>query len=196
MKSVFRLLPVLALATFVAPARADEVTDNLDTAKTAYEAGNYSEAITAIDYANQLIRQKKGDEMKKLLPDAPSGWEADEAESEAAASSMLGGGVTAKRSYRRGDSSVTIKIQSDSPMLQATAMMLSNPMFMSSNGAKMETIKGQKVSVSFKAGGDNGEIKAVVDSRYLVEIDGSSLTRDDLVSFAKALEYAKLSALK
>lgn len=196
MKSILRLVPAFALVAALSPLRADEVTDNLDTAKTAYEAGNYSEAITAIDYANQLIRQKKGDELKKFLPDAPKGWEADEAESEAAATSMLGGGVTTKRSYRRGDSNVTIKIQSDSPMLQATAMMLSNPMFMSGNGAKMETLKGQKVSVTFKSGGDSGEIKAVVDNRYLVEIEGNSLTRDDLMIFAKALDYAKLAAVK
>jgi hypothetical protein len=195
MKSLLRLLPALALAAaVVSPVRADEVTDNLDTAKTAYEAGNYSEAITSIDYANQLIRQKKGDEIKKLLPSAPKGWEADEAESEAAATSMLGGGVTAKRSYRRDNSSVTIKIQSDSPMLQATAMMLSNPMFMSGSGAKMESIKSQKVSVKFS--GDSGEVKAVVDGRYLVEIEGSNLTREDLMVFAKALDYTKLAAMK
>gem|GEM_PF-7081387 len=50
-------------------ARADEVTDNLKTGLSAYEAANYSEALQAVDYASTLIRQKK---VAALLPAAPS----------------------------------------------------------------------------------------------------------------------------
>lgn len=195
MKSVLRLLPVLALAAVLPGLKADEVIDNLDAAKTAYEAGNYSEAIQSIDYANQLIRQKKGEEVMKLLPDAPKDWEADAPEVEAAATGLLGGGITAKRNYSRGDNSVSIKIQSDSAVLQYAAM-LNNPMMAGANGAKMETIKGQRVTVKFQNGDDSGSVSAVVDNRYVVEFEGRSLTRDDLMLFVKAFDFKKLAAMQ
>lgn len=194
MHLTLRLLPACALLA-LAPLRADDVTDNLAAAKDAYEAGNYSQAITALDTANQFIRQKKAELVAKLLPDAPKGWEAGEPETEAAASSILGGGVTAKRSYSRGDANVTLKIQSDSAVMQY-AVMFSNPMLLAASGAKMETIKGQAVSLAFPSGGNSGDIKAVVDGRYYVEIEGSGVSADDLRTFAKAFDFAKLGALK
>ncbi len=195
MKTALRLLPAFALVAALSPLRADDVTDNIDAAKSAYDAGNYSQAITALDAANQYIRQKKAEEVAKLLPDAPKGWEATEAQTEAAASSLLGGGVTATRSYSRGNSSVSMKIQSDSAVMQYAAMF-SNPMILAASGAKLETIKGQQVAVTFKAGDDNGKINAMVDNRYYVEIEGSGVTADDLKSFAKAFDFAKLAAMK
>jgi hypothetical protein len=194
MKNVIRLLPALGLFAAL-PLCADDATDNIDAAKAAYEAGNYSEALTALDTANQFIRQKKAEEVVKLLPAAPKGWEAGEPETEAAATSILGGGVSARRTYTRGESNVSIKIQSDSTVMQYAAM-LSNPMLLAASGAKMETIKGQRVTVEFKSGDNNGTIKAVVDGRYLVEIEGNSVTLDDLRTFAKAFDYAKLTAMK
>lgn len=195
MKHILRLLPALAVAALASPLHADDVTDNIDAAKSAYEAGNYSEALTSLDTANQYIRQKKAEEVAKLLPAAPSGWEAGEPETEAAASSILGGGVSARRTYSRESASISIKIQSDSAVMQYAAM-LSNPMMLAASGAKMETIKGQRVAVEFKAGSDNGNIKAVIDSRYLVEIEGNGITIDDLRTFAKAIDFAKLTAMK
>lgn len=194
MKQALRILSALALLA-VASVRADDVTDNLDAAKEAYDAGNFSQAITSLDAANQFIRQKKAELVAKLLPNAPKGWEASEAQTEAAASSMLGGGVTATRNYNRGESSVTMKIQSDSAVMQY-AMMFNNPMMLAASGAKLETINGQSVSVAFEKGGNSGNIKAVVDNRYYVEIEGNGVTDDDLRTFAKALDFAKLAAMK
>lgn len=186
----------LAALTLVASVRADEVSDNLKTAATAYEAGNYSEALQAVDYAGQLIRQKKAEAVAALLPGGPSGWTAEEAQSEAAAAALMGGMVTAKRTYTRGDSSVTLQIQSDSPLLQTYGMMFSNPALLAGSGAKLESIKGQRVAVTYKAADKAGDIKAVVDNRYVVSIEGSGVTREELTSFMAALDVAKLTKLK
>jgi len=197
MKSILRLLPALALVAAVSSARADDITDSIEAGKTAYEAGNYSEAITSFDFATQLIRQKKGAELKNYLPDAPKGWEAGEAQLETASGSVFGGGITASRSYTRDSKSVTIKIQSDSPLLQATMMVFDNSALMSAgSGMEQGVIKGQKVIISFESGATNGDIKAVVDRHYLVEISGNSVTKDDLMLLAKAFDYAKLAKMK
>jgi hypothetical protein len=192
-----RLLLLASAALFVVvPGRADDVTDNLDSAKSAYSAGNYSESIQALDYAGQLIRQKKSEAVVKLLPVAPSGWTADEGESESSAAGLMGGMVSAKRTYTRGESRITIQIQSDSPLLQSFGMMFSNPMLITASGAKLENIKGQKFAVTFKSGGTSGEAKTIVDNRYLLSIEGSDIKREDLLNFAKAIDYAKLTAAK
>ena len=197
MKFRCHLITAAALLAATCPLRADEVTENIANAKAAYESGAYSEAIQALDYASQLIRQKKGEEVVKVLPAAPSGWAAEEAENESQSSALLGGMVTAKRTYRRESGGrVTIQIQSDSAMLQTFGMMFSNPMMMTASGAKMETIKGQKCAVTFKTGAKEGNIKAIVDNRYLVDVEGDEVTRDELVTFAKAIDYSKLAALK
>jgi hypothetical protein len=191
------IICVIALATAVSPIRADDVTDGLDAAKTAYESGKFSEAIQSIDYAGQLIRQKKGEAVAKLLPAAPEGWTAEDSESDSQAAAVLGGMVSAKRTYRReSGGSVTIQIQSDSPILQSLGMMFSNPILLASSGAKLENIKGQKCAVTYKASNKGGDVKSIVDGRYLVSIEGSELSRDDLMVFAKAFDYSQLAGLK
>ena len=194
MKTVYRLLPALALATLCAPLHVDDVTDHLAAAKDAYESGQISQAITALDSAAQFLRQKKAELVAKLLPNAPKGWEASEPETEAAAASMLGGGITAQRSYTRGESSVTIKVQSDSALMQA-AMAFNNPMLLAASGAKMETIQGQSVSLHFEKGATDGALKAVLEGRYNLEIEGDNVTDDDLRTFANAFPFAQLLKL-
>lgn len=196
MNSRFLSTALLALTAFAAPVRADEVADNLKNALASYEAGNLSEALQAVDYASQLIRQKKADAVAALLPSAPAGWTADEAQAEAAAAMMMGGIVTAKRSYSRGDSSVSIQIQSDSPLLQTYGMMLANPALLAGSGARLETIKGQRVAVTYRQGDKAGDIKAVIDNRYVLTIEGSGVTREELTSFVGLLDLAKLAKLK
>ena len=179
-----------------ASARADDVTDNLKTGLSAYGAANYSEALQAIDYASTLIRQKKGAAVAALLPAAPSGWTAEEAESDGSGAAFMGGIVTAKRTYKKGDARVSIRLQSDSPLLQTYGMTFANPAMMAGTGAKLETIKGRRVAVTYKTADKNGDIKAVVDNRYVLEIEGSNVSREELTFVAAAIDYGKLAKLK
>lgn len=196
MNPLLRSIPALSLLVAVS-LRADDVTDALAAAKDAYAAGKFSEAIQSLDYAGQLVRQAKSEQVVKLLPPAPSGWEAEEADDQSAASAFMGGMVSAQREYNRDSGGhVTIQIQSDSPMLQSFAMVFSNPMMMTASGAKLENLKGQKLAVSYRAADKSGDVKTVIDNRYLVSIEGSDVTRDELLTFARAIDFAKLSALK
>lgn len=187
----------LVAATFAASTvRADEINDLLKKAESSYEAGNYSEAITNLDYAGQLIRQKKGEAMMKLLPDALKGWTAEEPTSESASGSMFGGMVAVQRRYTKDNSSVTVKVTSDSPMLAGMMGMFTNPMLVTSSGAKLETIKGQKAVVKYDAGGKSGDVNVVVGGKILVTIEGSDVARDVLTGYAGAVDYSKLSSMQ
>lgn len=171
--------------------RADDVTDSIDEAVKAYKNNDYAGAAQGLDAAAQLIRQKRADQFKALLPDAPSGWTAEDATSQAAAAAMFGGGVSAERHYTKGDSSVTIKLITDSPIMQSVLMLMSNPMFANADGGKLERIKGQKAVFKNKDG--RGEVNVVVNGALLVQIEGSQATDTDLRAFAEAIDYSKIA---
>jgi hypothetical protein len=192
---VWLITPLLLISSL----RADEAEENVKAALAAYKDGRHSEAIQSLEYATQLMRQAKGALLLKMLPKAPSGWTAEETDPDegASATALFGAGVIAKRTYNRGDAYITVQIQSDSPLIQNFAMMFTNPMLIASSGAKLETINGQRMSVSYRKSDQSGEIKGLVDNRYFVTIEGSNeITREDLVAFAKAIDYSGLAALK
>lgn len=187
----------LVAATFAASAlKADEINDLLKKAESSYESGNYSEAISSLDYAGQLIRQKKGEAMLKVLPGAQKGWTAEEPTSEAANAAMFGGGVVVQRRYTKDNSSVTVKITSDSPMLAGMLGMITNPMLVGGSGAKLETIKTQKAVVKYDESGKSGDVNVVVGGKILVTIEGSDVGRDVLTGYAAAVDYGKLTSMQ
>lgn len=192
--SLFRsILSLCAAASFFTAisVRADDVTDSIDEAVKAYKANDFSAAAQSLDAAAQLIRQKRAEQFKAFLPNPPSGWTAEDATSQAAAAALLGGGVSAERHYTKGDSSMTVKLFTDSPIMQGVLMMMGNPMFANADGGKLERIKGQKAIFKNKEG--SGSVNIVVNGAMLVQIEGSDVTDADLHAFAEAIDYGKLA---
>jgi hypothetical protein len=174
---------------------ADDVTDSINEALEYYNAGKYSDAIGSLNYAAQIIGQKKGGQLEDFLPTPLAGWTAEEAGSQAAGAAMFGGGVSASRSYRKENASVDVQIVTDSPILQGMMMMFTNPAFAASDGGKLEKINGQKAIVKYSAADREGTINIMVVNRFLVTIEGDDVTKDDLTAYAQAVDYDKLAAM-
>jgi hypothetical protein len=192
-KPILVFLGAAAFALGSAPLRADDVTDSVDEAMKAYKDGDYAMAASSLDAAAQLIRQKRAESFARFLPDAPSGWTAEDATTGAAGAAMFGGGITAERRYTKGDASVSVKMVTDSPMMSAVMMMMNNPMFLSSGeNGKLERIKGQKALV--KHDGEEGEINIAVAGTLLVTIEGDGVSAAEMKAFAEAVDYAKVAA--
>jgi len=193
--SVSLLSRLLSVGLFFAAGalRADDVTDSIDEAVKAYKNNDYAAAAQSLDAAAQLVRQKRAELFKAVLPAAPAGWTAEEATSQAAAAAMLGGGVSAERHYTKDESSVTIKLITDSPLMQGVLMLMSNPMFANADGGKLERIKGQKAVFKNKEG--SGSVNVVVNGTLLVQIEASQVSDADLHKFAESVDYAKLATL-
>jgi hypothetical protein len=175
----------------VSGVQADDVTDSLNDALTKYNSGQYTEAINSINYAEQLITQKKGEALTLIFPKPLDGWQAEEVKSDP----IFGGGITAERLYSKDAAAVTISIASDSPMLQATMMLFTNPMFATADGGKLETISGQKAIVKYSAETKGGEIQMVVNNRFLVTVNGSEVAKEDMTAYLGSLDFNKLSTL-
>ena len=98
----FCRVAMLLIGVATHAARADEVTEQINEALEAYRNHDMQSAVAALDAAANLLRQGRAEGMKKLLPAPPPGWTADPAESTAVSVAMLGGGITANRSYHNG----------------------------------------------------------------------------------------------
>ncbi|MDY6941547.1 MAG: hypothetical protein SVU69_00870 [Pseudomonadota bacterium] len=181
------------MMAFGIPAFADEVSDTIEEALNYYSEGDRAEAVSSLEYAAQLIRQQRGEQLVEFLPAPLSGWTAEGSNSEAMAGAMFGGGVTANRAYTGKDGQrIEVTIATDSPMLQGMLMLLSNPMAMSSQGAKMKRIAGQKAMVTYDEQDSSGEIQMAVANRFLVTIQGDDVSEQELLDYAAAIDYKGL----
>ena len=174
---------------------ADDIEDSIEEALEYYQSGDYQDAVESLNYASQLIQQKKGEGLIAFLPEPLDGWTAQEGSSQAAGAAMFGGGVTVEREYRKGSGSISIQLITDSPLMQGMMMMFSNPMMATSDGGKLEKIGRQKAIVKFDNAEMSGEIMIVVAKRYLITIEGQDVTKEDMKAYAKAIDYKKLKSL-
>lgn len=192
--SVLSLL-VAFILTIGCPVFADDITDSIQEALKAYEEGEFTDAVESLNYASQLIQQKKGEGLEKFLPEPLSGWTAQAPASQAAGAALFGGGITAERTYRKANSTIFVKMMADSPVMQGMLAMFSNPMIAASGGGKLERIGRQKVITKYDPSNNRGDIQTVVANRYLITIEGRQASLEDMKAYAKAIEYKKIAKL-
>jgi hypothetical protein len=147
---------------------ADEVADQIKEALELYEKGNYSEAVTNLNFAVGQIQQKQAAGLKVVFPEPL---------------------------VEDSDRSVDIEIVTDSPLLQSVLMFFTNPAFTASQpDTKLVKIGGQKALQKFNSQDREGEINIVIASRMLVSIKGRGSDKpDDMLAYANAMDFGKLS---
>lgn len=176
----------------VEAADQDNVISTIKEALQQYEKGDYTSAASNLNYASQLVLQKKSEQMRALLPEAPPGWETEKTKSQAVGAEMLGGGITISRTYSKGEATVHLEVIADSPMMRSVLMMTSNSVFASAGGGKLEKVKGNRAIVKYDGDDQKGDIYVVVDSRFVVTIKGRHVQREDLELFASIMDYDRL----
>ena len=183
-----RILAALALTLLIAgPAAADEIVEQIQQAIELYQAGDFAGAAGELEFAAAQIRQLRAGELSGALPEPLAGWTADDAQTAAMGAAMFGGGTSASRSYNQESASVEVQILTDSPMLQSLAMMLNNPMILTSSGQKLVRVQGNKAALEWD--GDSGAVNVVVMGSVLVTVNGDNCTEDDLMGYANAVDY-------
>jgi len=193
MNRIFKqTLTYISLATLLLSTTlsADDITDTMEDAMSAYKKGDYVQAKEDLTYVMELLKQKKGETIQGFLPDALDGWKAEKAKSENAGSGMLGGGSTTSRTYTKDTSKIVISVVTDSPLLQGLGSLLGNPMF--NSGGKLKRINREKATIKYNSKRKSGNITIMLDKRFLVTIEGSKVTEDELVEYAKAIDFKKI----
>lgn len=183
------LAAALGAALVATPAFADDASDAISEAKSAYDGGELAKAREALDLAIQLVAQKQADVLSKLLPEPPSGWTAEVVDTTGAAGGFLGGGLIVKRAYTKGDADVTLQFTSNSPLLGSLAPLFSNVQLLGGMG-KVFRQKGRVAVLTSES-----EIQMVLGKTY-VTLTGSGTEADkrailDLVDLGAVEAFAK-----
>ncbi|MCW5198779.1 hypothetical protein VU06_03430, partial [Desulfobulbus sp. F3] len=183
-------------AAAAAPAvpTKDNIIVTIEEAIRQYRANDFAGAISNLDYAAQLIRQKKNERMKALLPAPMFGWLAKEASAKFLGTAVFGGGSTVSRDYyTSGGAVISVELISDSPVLQSIIMMLNNPLFAGASGGNIQTIKQQRAIIKYNDSDRSGEINVVVDSRFIVTVKGRSVDQVVLLAYTEAVDFDALA---
>ncbi len=185
---------MMILAASLGPAYADEVTDTIREALKEYRKGAYRSATETLEYASQLIMQKRAGRLRSLLPAPLPGWSAEDAESQAIGPAMAGVkvGIFASRRYRKDSGSVTVTISTDIPLLK---MQMFNPMLGAPPNARMRRIKGQKAFAEYSPKDKSGKLSIVAAERFFITVEGDGVPEDVLEAYAERIDYKRLSAL-
>lgn len=172
----------------------DAVIDTVKEAVRQYRNKDFAGAISNLDYAAHLIRQKKSELLKDLLPEPFYGWQADTPESQSLGIAVFGGGSTVSRDYSApSGAAVSIEIVSDSPVLQSIIMMLNNPLFAGASGGNLQTIKRQRAMIKYDQEERSGEINIVVANRFIVTVKGKKIDLVWLLRYAEAIDFETLA---
>lgn len=177
-------LSLLIAVAPLLPARADDVTNQINEALTAYGRKDLPTAIAGLEAALNLLRQSRADAYGALLPAAPQGWTADDVETISLGVAMAGGGTGATRTYHKGNDTVTVSILADSPLLQAVSAFVSSGLA-AIGGMRTQIVNGRR-SIYMK---DDGAFTTVVGDRILVRVEGRGQSEDTLKQFLAAMDF-------
>ena len=170
-------------------ARADEVTDTLNSALQAYEEGDISYALDELEYARQLLSALKTDALEQFLPPAPEGWTRKNSENNdvSTAMSMMGGnGAIVAADYSNGDEYFTLTIMLDSPMMAMTSGMIANAAAMGFTIVRI----GREKFVD-----QDGSLMGLVGGRVMIQVDYNS-DRDVVVETLKNIDFRALKSFE
>jgi hypothetical protein len=182
-----RILALALLGAFAAlsPAWADDITDQINEALTAYGRKDLPTAIAGLEAALNLLRQSRADAYGALLPAAPAGWTAEKVETIAVGVAMAGGGTGATRKYQKGNDTVTVSILADSPLMQVMSTLMNSGMA-GLGGMQTRIVNGRR-TIYMK---DDGAFTTIVADRILVRVEGRGQPEDTLKQFLTAVDFA------
>jgi len=185
------LAAALALALTAPSLQADEVTDQLDAARKAYETGELRGAIQALNFATARIQEHINDQLLKLLPEPLAGWQADAAQSEAGGIAAMVAGNVMSRTYRREDGAEVE--MADSPMMAMMAMMammMQTPFLMqASKEMRVYTHRGYQGMIQHEERSDAWEISLMVGNRVMVQAKGRRIAdQNPVVDYLNAID--------
>lgn len=179
-----RTFAVLMLTAFALPAQADDVTELMKSAMTAYEDGDIQYALDELDMARAKLLEMKTASLGSFLPEAPDGWRREVNSEMNKGLAMMGGGVGAEATYTDPDGErIKITLMADNPMVMSMSGMIANAAMM---GMKTERIQRQKFAVQ------DGQMMALIGNRILVQTEGDTeKTRPllDMMDFAEMSQF-------
>jgi hypothetical protein len=188
-------LTLILSTCFMISGYADDATHLITGALRQYVNGDYLEATNNLEYAAQLIRQKIQEELQLSLPSPLDGWKEKDEAPQAEGTGILIGGTLIKQNYYKDSSIITIGIIADSSFLKSIMTLLNKSLIATESGGKLKIIKEQKAIVTYKPIDKQGEIKIIAEGRILITLNGTNVSKEEIIAYANAVDYQKIITL-
>ncbi len=187
---------VLLLAVPAAP-RADEITDQLESAKKLYEEGDLAGAVGELEFVLQALRGRVGEALRATFPAPPEGWTVEEGEKGGAIPFL--GGTTVSRTYRQvnGPGKIEAQLSTGGGMLQGLAQMFANPQMLAMQpNAKRVRIQRETATTTFDPKTKEAQLVLDLGGKATILLQGSGLSGPEpLVELANRWDFKQARAL-
>lgn len=180
MTKIFSNRPTLALGIALGlsgACTADEVTDQIEAGRKAYESNELRTSVEALNFAVAKIQERITANLLTLLPAPASGWQADPAESQSGGMAAMLTGTTLSRRYHGPEGAeVELHLMADSPLMPMLTMALSMPFMAQSNqNLKVYSLAGNRGTIEHAPDTRDYEITLLVGNRLVVQGKGTNL---------------------
>lgn len=186
---------VVALAVGAGVAQADDVTDAIAEAGSAYGSNDLKEARRQLQIASVGVNQRIIDKLISYFPDPPAGWTAEEPEGMDASAMGIGFfmGLTASRDYTSpSGTSIDVSVAGNSPLIASMRMFIANPMLAAMSGQTgIKSIKvcGYDAMEEIDSESDTCELNILAGNAMLISISGEGASDKDYVhTLANAID--------
>lgn len=178
MHAVLAIVAGLACSVLALIARADEITEQLDQAKTYYEEGDVGGALGELEFAMQALRGKLSASLRETFPAAPAGWTAvDDGDQGGAALPMMGGNVV-QRTYKQegGEARIEASLMSGGGFMQGLASMFMNPAMLAAQpNAKRIRVGRENGVVIYDPADRSGQLMVDLGGKISLMLQGEHL---------------------
>lgn len=162
------------------PAAADPATDAMEAARQAYAGGALLKAVTALQTAMDSIQQRLAQAFVPLMPAAPAGWKAFDAQADA--TGVVGGGMAVMRGYEKGDASLNASLILDTEAVAGIADMLANPAMLNAQpGMTRVNLDAGPALMRWDPQDKSGEIMLVIGDSLLLQVVGNGIDKADVL---------------
>jgi hypothetical protein len=188
---------LIACVTALIPFAAigDEVLDQIDTARRAYEAGEAGVATEALNIAISQIQQQQTEAQLKLFPQPLPGWTADDASAQASGLMTALTGKVLSRTYQQPETGaeVVMTISANSPFLGFFSGLMQTPLFaQGADGLGAYVHEGYRGLLEPQDSG-SAKLSLVIGNSLLLQVEGSGgAGADTLEAYLNAMELKAL----
>ena len=184
-------IAVCLVALAVGSAAADEVTDAIAKAQSAYAKSDYREASTELQTALVGVNRKLVDLIIKAMPAPPKGWTADDPEGVDASAFGLGffANLMVDLTYSSpSGSSIDFSVAANSPLIATYRMFLTNPM-LAGMGSGMTKVSVCGYDAIQEFDDDSADLSILAGNATLIKISGESAAdREYVMELANATD--------
>jgi hypothetical protein len=177
-----RFLCLVPAVCFGAPplAWADDISNQVETARAAYAKGDQLHALSALQAAVGQLSERLLGQFGKLLPPVPQGWEASPPELQPLDS--IGGGFSVTQAYSKGESTLNVSLIVDNPTVGSSASMIrESAQQVARPGWARLKLGADDALLRFDPQTRAGEIMIVVGGRVLLQVEANDIGKDDVL---------------